>query len=309
MGKLINGQWVDQWYETKSHKGEFHRESSAFHHLITKEPSPFSAESGRYHLYVSLACPWAHRALIFRTLKNLKEHISVSVVSTDMLENGWTFDESTGSSGDLINHFQYLHQVYTATDAHYTGRVTVPVLWDKKTQQIVNNESAEIIRIFNNAFDHLTQNNDDYYPKSLKHEIDAMNDFVYEKINNGVYRCGFATTQTAYEEAFQQLFSALDHLEVQLSKNKYLLGDSITEADWRLFTTLIRFDEVYYSHFKCNQRRIEDYKHLAAYRRALYRWPGIAETTDFQHIKRHYYFSHKMINPTQIVPLGPQINY
>lgn len=308
MGKLIDGRWDNQWYDTKSHKGEFHRESSAFHHWV-KDGSPFTAESGRYHLYVSLACPWAHRTLIFRTLKNLQEHISVSVVSPDMLEHGWTFDEKAGSSGDAINHFKYLHQVYTATDPHYTGRVTVPILWDKKTQVIVNNESSQIIRIFNSAFNHVTQNHEDYYPESLKKEIDAVNDLVYEQINNGVYRCGFATTQSAYEEAFHQLFAALDEIEARLNDSKYLVGNRITEADWRLFTTLIRFDEVYYGHFKCNKQRIEDYKNLSAYRRMLYQVPGVAETTDFQHIKRHYYFSHTMINPTQIVPVGPEIDY
>jgi putative glutathione S-transferase len=302
MGKLVQGKWVDQWYDTKK-DGQFHRESPAY---LNKIENP---ESGRYHLYVSLACPWAHRTLIFRILKNLESHISVSVVSPDMLEHGWTFDTTSGSSGDQINNFKYLYEVYTATDAKYSGRVTVPVLWDKKTKKIVNNESSSIIRILNKDFNALTKNEDDYYPDKLQKKIDEINAFIYENINNGVYKCGFATTQEAYEEAYKSLFSALDYIESILTSNRYLVGNNITEADWRLFTTLIRFDEVYYSHFKCNKKRIEDYPNLSAYRRELYQWPGIAQTTDFAHIKRHYYFSHIMINPTQIVPVGPEINY
>ncbi len=312
MGKLVEGKWTDQWYETKSHGGAFQRESSVFNHWIDKADSAknlYAAESGRYHLYVSLACPWAHRTLIFRQLKELEKHITVSVVSPDMLDNGWTFDKNTGSTGDALYDLRYLYQLYTTSDPQYTGRVTVPILWDKKTKQIVNNESSQIIRIFNECFNHITGNEDNYYPKELQYEINTINDLVYENINNGVYRCGFATTQKAYEEGYERLFTALDKIESLLSTKRYLLGNKITEADWRLFTTLIRFDEVYYGHFKCNKKRIEDYPNLSAYRRELYQWPGVAATTDFHQIRRHYYFSHINVNPTQIVPLGPEIDY
>lgn len=315
MGRLIQGKWSDEWYDTKSSKGKFQRESSHFNHWVKKESSnklsdsDFIAQSGRYHLYVSYACPWAHRTLIFRKLKDLENHIGVSVVSTDMLEHGWTFDKKTGSTGDDINHFKYLYEMYIKTNSNYTGHVTVPILWDKKTQQIVNNESSEIIRIFNSEFDDITKNDLDFYPKELQKDIDKINDFVYKTVNNGVYRCGFATTQKAYCEAYSDLFNALDVIEDILGKKRYLIGDRITEADWRLFTTLIRFDEVYYGHFKCNKKRIEDYPNLSAYRRELYQWPGIKETTNFYHIKRHYYYSHKKINPTQIIPIGPEIDY
>lgn len=311
MGKLLNGKWIDQWYDTKSHGGAFQRENSVINHWIDSKPSnsPFHAESGRYHLYVSLACPWAHRTLIFRKLKKLESHIGVSIVSPDMLQEGWTFDKNARSTGDSLYNLKYLHELYTKGDPHYTGRVTVPLLWDIKTQQMVNNESSQIIRIFNESFNQITGNSDDYYPKEEQQNINAINEFIYEKINNGVYRCGFATTQSAYEQAYAILFDALDYIESLLNKQRYLIGNRITEADWRLFTTLIRFDEVYYGHFKCNKKRIEDYPHLSAYRRELYQWPGVAETTNFSHIKRHYYFSHTPINPTQIVPLGPDIDY
>jgi glutathionyl-hydroquinone reductase len=313
MGKLIDGKWTDQWYETKSHAGSFQRERSVFNHWINKETTgssnQFPAESGRYHLYVSLACPWAHRTLIFRKLKKLENHIGLSIVSPEMLEHGWTFDKTMGSTGDSLYDYQHLYELYTAVNARYTGRVTVPVLWDTKTKQIVNNESSQIIRIFNESFNHITGNEDNYYPPQLHQEINTINDFIYEYINNGVYRCGFATTQKAYEEAYLALFKALDELESILSSTRYLVGKTLSEADWRLFTTLIRFDEVYYGHFKCNKKQIEDYPHLSAYRRELYQWPGIADTTNFQHIKHHYYFSHTQINPTQIVPLGPEIDY
>lgn len=312
MGKLIDGQWTDQWYDTKSTGGAFQRERSIFNHWIGSSQTTqqeFTAESGRYHLYVSLACPWAHRTLIFRSLKKLEPHISVSVVSTDMLDKGWTFDQNTGSTGDTLYHYDYLYQLYTTADPHYTGRVTVPILWDKKTKQIVNNESSQIIRILNESFNQLTNNQDDYYPEELRDDIDKINDLVYEHINNGVYRCGFATTQQAYDDAYIALFKALEHIEAILSKQRYLVGNKITEADWRLFTTLIRFDEVYYGHFKCNKKRIEEYPNLSAYRRELYQWSGVAETTNFHHIKRHYYFSHVKVNPTQIIPLGPEIDY
>jgi len=317
MGLLIDGKWVNQWYETKSTRGDFQRENSQMHNWITADGSPgpsgkggFAAESGRYHLYVSLACPWAHRTLIFRQLKQLEKHISISVVSPDMLEDGWTFfDPQPGSTGDELNHFSYLYEVYLAHDPTYTGRVTVPVLWDKKTHTIVNNESSEIIRMLNGAFNHLTKDDTDYYPQALRDDIDKINDFVYEHINNGVYRCGFAITQEAYESAYKKLFIALDQIEVILQKNRYLVGNHICEADWRLFTTLIRFDLVYYGHFKCNKKRIDDYPNIAEYMRELYQWHEIAATVDFHHIKRHYYFSHNTINPTRIVPVGPDIDF
>lgn len=309
MGLLQDGKWVDSWYETKSNQGEFKREESTIRHFITADDSDFMAESGRYHLYVSLACPWAHRTLIFRKLKNLEKHISISIVSPDMLENGWTFDTSTGSTGDVIHHASYLYEIYLAHDPHYSGRVTVPVLWDKKKQVIVNNESVDIIRMFNQAFDHITQNKENYYPEALQDPIQKVNDFVYQYINNGVYQCGFATTQEAYEKAFKNLFHALDWVESVLSDNRYLLGDVMTEADWRLFTTLIRFDMVYHGHFKCNKKRIQDYPAIWRYVRELYQWKEVQETVNFHHIKRHYYFSHTMINPTQIVPLGPEIDF
>lgn len=314
MGLLLEGKWVDKWYETKS--GEFKREKTSIHNWITVDGSRsssgsggFKAESGRYHLYVSLACPWAHRTLVFRKLKNLEKHISCSIVSPDMLEHGWTFNVEEGSTGDEINHAKYLYQIYVAHQSDYSGRVTVPILWDKKTSSIVNNESSEIIRMLNQSFNQITTNYDDYYPAELQDEINKINDFIYENINNGVYRCGFATSQKAYEQAFEKLFEALGRLEIILKKNRYLLGNKITEADWRLFTTLIRFDVVYFGHFKCNKQRIDDYPNISNYLRELYQWPGIAETVNFTHIKRHYYFSHTMINPNQIVPVGPEIDF
>jgi len=254
---------------------------------------------------VSLACPWAHRTLILRKLKGLENLIDVSVVSWLMLENGWTFDQSLGSTGDKLDHFNFMHQRYTADTADYTGRVTVPVLWDKQQNRIVNNESSEIIRMFNSAFDDLTGNDLDFYPAPLRGEIDALNERIYPAVNNGVYRAGFATSQQAYEEAFDDVFAELDHLEQLLSANRYLVGEYLTEADIRLFTTLIRFDAVYYGHFKCNLRRIADYPNLSNWLREIYQWPGVAETVNFEHIKNHYYGSHKTINPTGVVPKGP----
>jgi putative glutathione S-transferase len=268
----------------------------------------FPAESGRYHLYVSLACPWAHRTLIFRTLKGLEKHISVSVVSPDMLENGWEFGQYDGATEDHLFGFDYMHQVYTKVQPDITTRVTVPVLFDKRTNQIVNNESADIIRILNTAFNELTGNHVDYYPSELHEQIDLINSYVYDNINNGVYKSGFATTQAAYEEAVVALFEALDKVESILSKQRYLVSDVLTEADWRLFTTLIRFDPVYVGHFKCNLKQIADYPNIFNYMKELYQIEGIAQTTNFDHIKRHYYFSHTMINPTQVVPKGPEQN-
>ncbi|HDY8124761.1 TPA: glutathione S-transferase family protein [Vibrio vulnificus] len=304
MGKLIEGVWHDVWYDTKQTKGKFVREDAGFRDWIENKPqAPFQPESGRYHLYVSLACPWAHRTLIFRKLKGLEEHIDVTVVCPDMLSDGWKM----GLPEPLFGHTK-LHQIYTQAKPDYTGRVTVPVLWDKKTNTIVSNESSEIIRMFNSAFNQLTGNQDDYYPDSLREVIEEWNAFIYPNINNGVYRCGFATTQEAYEEAYNALFSALDRVEHHLATHRYLAGSQMTEADWRLFTTLIRFDAVYVGHFKCNQKRIADYPHLNGYMKELYQVEGIAETTDFYHIKRHYYFSHIGINPTQVVPLGPDLD-
>ena len=311
MGLLVEGRWQDQWYQS-SKDGAFQREQAQRRNWLTADGKPgptgvggFAAEAGRYHLYVSLACPWAHRTLILRKLKGLESLIDVSVVSWLMLENGWTFDKNLGSTGDKLDHFNFMHQRYTADTADYTGRVTVPVLWDKQTNRIVNNESAEIIRMFNSAFDELTGNDLDFYPAPLRTEIDALNERIYPAVNNGVYRAGFATSQQAYEEAFDELFGELDQLEQLLGANRYLTGEYLTEADVRLFTTLIRFDAVYFGHFKCNLRRIADYPNLSNWLREIYQWPGIAETVDFTHIKNHYYGSHKTINPTGIVPKGP----
>ncbi len=316
MGLLVNGKWQDKWYDTDKSDGEFKRESAQLLNWVTKDGSAgptgeagFKAQKGRYHLYVSLACPWAHRTLIFRKLKGLEDYIGVSVVSPDMLDNGWTFDKNNHSTGDALFDKQFMHQIYTENKADYSGRVTVPVLWDKQQNKIVSNESAEIIRMFNSAFNDLTGNKLDFYPNNLHAEIDAINELVYNNINNGVYRTGFATTQKAYEEAFNDLFSALDKVESILLKQRYLVGNTLTEADWRLFTTLIRFDSVYVGHFKCNLRTIENYPALSEYLRELYQVAGVKETVDFYHIKRHYYFSHTMINPTQIVPKGPNIDY
>ena len=316
MGLLVNGQWQDKWYDTDSSNGKFEREAAQLRHWITVDGSAgitgeagFKAQANRYHLYVSLACPWAHRTLIFRALKGLQDLITVSVVSPDMLDSGWAFDTQNHSTGDALFNSNYLHQVYTKNNPEYSGRVTVPVLWDKKLNKIVSNESADIIRMFNSAFNELTGNNDDYYPEALRPKIDELNALIYPNINNGVYRTGFATTQDAYEEAFNDLFKALDKVEGILSKQRYLTGNRLTEADWRLFTTLIRFDSVYVGHFKCNLRTIESYPALSGYLRELYQVKGVAETVDFYHIKRHYYFSHTMINPTQVVPSGPSIDY
>lgn len=310
MGLLIDGQWHDRWYASRD--GKFEREQAKRRHWVTPDGAPgpdgqggFKAEAGRYHLYVSLACPWAHRTLIYRKLKGLEPLIDVSVVSWLMAEHGWTFDKSTGSSGDALDDLDYLHQRYSRDDPKYSGRVTVPVLWDRERQCIVNNESAEIIRIFNDAFDELTGSTLDFYPEALHGEIDALNARIYPAINNGVYRAGFATTQDAYEEAFDDLFRELDWLERRLDKQRYLTGEYLTEADWRLLTTIIRFDAVYHGHFKCNLRRIEDYPNLSNWLRELYQWPGIAETVDFTHIKNHYYASHRQINANGIVPQGP----
>lgn len=308
MGLLIKGEWHDQWYNTDAEDGEFVREDAQFRHTV-ETGGEFEPKAGRYHLYVSLACPWAHRTLIFRKLKQLENIIDVSVVSPIMLDQGWTYNQAEGGTADPVNQVDFHHQLYTLSDPGYSGRVTVPVLWDKKTGQIVNNESSEIIRIFNSAFNELTGNSDDYYPEALREGIDSINERVYHAINNGVYRAGFATTQPAYEKAYEELFGELDWLDHHLGSNRFLMGDTVTEADWRLFTTLIRFDAVYHGHFKCNRQRLEDFRNLPGYVRELYQWQDVADTVDFDHIKRHYYNSHRMINPTGVVPLGPEIDY
>ncbi|HGF5096773.1 TPA: glutathione S-transferase family protein [Vibrio parahaemolyticus] len=305
MGKLVEGVWHDVWYDTKANGGKFVREDAGFRDWIKNDSEAvFQPESGRYHLYVSLACPWAHRTLIFRKLKGLEPHIDVTVVCPDMLSQGWQM----GLPEPLFGHTR-MHQIYTQAKPDYTGRVTVPVLWDKKTNTIVSNESSEIIRMFNSAFNDLTGNHDDYYPEPLRGVIDEWNDYIYPSVNNGVYRCGFATSQEAYEEAFESLFSALDKIDAHLATHRYLAGNNITEADWRLFTTLVRFDAVYVGHFKCNKQRIADYVNIQGYLKELYQIDGIADTTDFYHIKRHYYFSHTGINPTQVVPKGPDLDF
>ena len=312
MGLLVNGQWQDKWYP--SIDGKFQREEAIFRNWITADGTPgpsgkggFKAESGRYHLFVSLACPWAHRTLIFRQLKSLVAHIGVTVVDPVMLENGWEF--SSVSKDNPIAGLAFLHQVYTHAKVDYSGRVTVPVLWDKQLNTIVSNESSEIIRMFNHAFDELTGNQLDFYPQALQNEIDQLNNMIYHNVNNGVYKAGFATTQQAYENAFDTLFDTLDILEERLNDQRYLTGNQLTEADWRLFTTLIRFDAVYFGHFKTNQRSIENYPNLSGYVRDLYQHNHVADTVNFDHIKTHYYVSHTMINPTQVVPKGPNINY
>lgn len=312
MGLLVDGVWQDRWYDTKSTGGRFVRSSAPFRNWITADGAPgptgeggFKAEAGRYHLYVSLACPWAHRTLIMRKLKGLEEMIGLSVVHWRMLEQGWTFEEGPGVIPDPLHRAQYLYQVYTAAAPTYTGRVTVPVLWDKEKATIVSNESAEIIRMFNSAFDGIGARPGDYFPEPLRNEIDALNARIYDHVNNGVYKAGFATTQHAYEEAIHPLFETLDRLDERLASQRYLCGDRFTEADIRLFTTLVRFDPVYVGHFKCNLRRIADYPSLSGYLRDLYQTAGIADTVNMQHIKGHYYESHRNINPTGIVPLGP----
>ena len=315
MGLLVDGKWQDRWYDTDKAGGRFIRNDAQFRNWVTADgaagPSGiggFKAEPGRYHLYVSLACPWANRTLIFRALKGLEDHISVSVVHWYMAENGWTFEPGEGVIPDPVNHATYMHEVYTVADPAYSGRVTVPVLWDKKTNTIVSNESSEIIRMFNSAFDGVGAKPGDYYPEALQTEIDEINARIYSNVNNGVYKSGFATTQEAYEEAVIPLFETLDWLEQRLSSHRYLMGETLTEADWRLFTTLIRFDAVYVGHFKCNIRRLEDYPNLWAYTRELYQYEAVAETVNMHHIKHHYYVSHTTINPSGVVPVGPELD-
>ncbi|SHE77712.1 putative glutathione S-transferase [Modicisalibacter ilicicola DSM 19980] len=315
MGLLIEGEWHDQWYDTNKHGGEFVRESAKLRDWVTADGGPgpqgqpgLPAVQDRYHLYVSLACPWAHRTLILRKLKGLEGLVGVSHTSPLMLDQGWSYHRDEGSSGDAVNGVEYHHRLYTLTDPHYTGRVTVPALWDKHQERLVNNESADLVRIFNTAFDGLTGNHLDFYPEPLREAIDAVNADVYDHINNGVYKAGFATDQAVYDKHVIALFEALDRMEARLAEQRYLAGEWLTEADIRLFTTLIRFDAVYHGHFKCNLRRIEDYPNLSHYLRELYQWPGVKETVDFAHIQRHYYYSHDTINPTRIVPRGPVLD-
>ena len=316
MGLLVEGRWQDRWYDTKESGGRFVRKESGFRNWITRDGAPgpsgtggYQAALGRYHLYVSLACPWAHRTLIVRALKGLEEALPISIVHWHMGEQGWTFAEGPGVIPDPIHHAAFLHEIYVAADATYTGRVTVPILWDKERGTIVNNESSEIIRMFNTAFDDLGAHEGDFYPEPLRPEIDIVNARIYDTVNNGVYKAGFATTEAAYAEAFGPLFETLDWLENRLSDRRYLIGTALTEADIRLFTTLVRFDAVYFGHFKCNLRRIVDYPVVSAYLRDLYQTPGFGTTVDLMHIKRHYYESHPTINPTGIVPLGPALDF
>jgi len=316
MGQLIDGKWSTEWYDTKTTDGKFVRSNAAFRNWITADGSPgpsgigdYKAEINRYHLYVSAACPWAHRTLIYRTLKNLEDHISVDFVHPDMLDEGWTFQKDGLAQGDSLFNETYLRDIYRRADPNISGRVTVPILWDKKTNTIVSNESSEIIRMFNSAFNGITGNMDDYYPEALRETIDALNDRIYPNVNNGVYKAGFATLQSAYDDAVGKLFETLDWLESHLGQNRYLAGDTITEADWRLFTTLVRFDPVYVLHFKCNRNRIIDLPNLWAYTRELYQYRTVENTVNFDHIIRHYHYSHETISPNRIMPINPVINW
>jgi len=311
MGQLVNGEWHDTWYDTKSTGGAFVRSTAGFRNWISADPSaPHPATSGRYHLYVSHACPWAHRTLIFRALKGLRDHITVSVVHPDMLDQGWTFaTDFDGATGDTLFGLPYMRDIYLRADPHISGRVTVPVLWDKVANTIVSNESSEIIRMFNSEFNELTGNTTDYWPTTLRDQIEGFNARIYDTVNNGVYKAGFATTQSAYDAAVGPLFDSLDWLDAHLANNRFLCGPTQTEADWRLFTTLIRFDPVYHLHFKCNRKRIIDYPNLWAYTRDLYQTPDVAETVHMDHIVRHYHFSHETINPHRIIPTNPVLDY
>ena len=317
MGVLVDGEWQNTWYDTSASGGKFERSAAKFRNWVTEDGSAgisgeagFPAQSGRYHLYVSYACPWAHRVLIFRTLKGLQDHISVSVVHPDMLEDGWTFDtDFNGATGDTLAGGKYARDIYLKAAPKFSGRATVPILWDIQKNTIVSNESSEIIRMFNSAFDAVTGNEDDYWPLALRDQIEALNDRIYNTVNNGVYQAGFATSQDAYEGAVYPLFDSLDWIESNLSKNRYLTGPKLTEADWRLFTTLVRFDLVYHLHFKCNRKRIIDYPNIWAYTRELYQIPNIADTVHFDHIVRHYHYSHNMINPNRIIPINPILDF
>lgn len=317
MGFLVDGEWRDKWYDTDKTGGKFERSESQFRNWVTTDGSAgpsgkagFPAASGRYHLYVSYACPWAHRTLIFRQLKGLEPHVAVSVVHPDMLGEGWTFKSDwPGSTGDRLYDKPFARDIYTKADPKFSGHVTVPILWDTAQETIVSNESAEIIRMFNTAFDGITGNTEDFWPEALREAIEPVNDRIYDTLNNGVYKAGFATSQEAYDAAVGPLFDTLDWLEARLGASRYLMGDRITEADWRLFTTLVRFDAVYHGHFKCNRRRLIDYPNIWAYTRDLFQVPGVAETVHFDHIVRHYHYSHDTINPHRIVPIGPDLDF
>ena len=317
MGQLVDGTWHDVWYDTKSTGGAFKRSTAAFRNWITADGSAgpsgeggFGAASGRYHLYVSYACPWAHRALVFRVLKGLEAHISVSAVHPDMLSDGWTFEtDEFGATGDTLYGLPFARDIYLKADPTISGRVTVPILWDKERETIVSNESSEIIRMFNSAFDGITGNTDDYWPEAMRGDIEEVNARVYDTVNNGVYKSGFATTQAAYDAAVEPLFESLDWLEARLGQGRYLMGDTLTEADWRLWTTLVRFDPVYHLHFKCNRKRIVDYPNLWGFTRELYQVAGVAETVNMEHIVRHYHYSHETINPNRIIPVNPDLDF
>ena len=317
MGQLVEGEWHDTWYDTSKTGGKFERSTAGFRNWVTADGSAgpsgeggFKAESGRYHLYVSLACPWAHRTLIFRALKGLEDHIAISIVHPEMLSDGWTFaTDFPGATGDRLFGLPFLRDIYTRVEPKVSGRVTVPILYDTERDMIVSNESSEIIRMFNTAFNDLTGNDDDYWPEDLRHGIEAVNERVYDTVNNGVYKAGFATTQDAYEAGVYPLFETLDWLEARLSDNRYLMGDRLTEADWRLFPTLVRFDSVYHLHFKCNRKRVVDYPNLWAYTRELYQVPGVAQTVNLDHIVRHYHYSHDTINPHRIIPINPILDF
>ncbi|MDE0852365.1 glutathione S-transferase family protein [Yoonia sp.] len=317
MGQLVDGVWHDVWYETKTSGGAFVRDSAKFRNWITADGSAgptgdagFKAESGRYHLYISNACPWAHRTMVFRALKDLTNHIDVSVVHPDMLSNGWTFEtDENGANGDALFSLPFARDIYIKADPHVSGRVTVPILWDKQQNTIVSNESSEIIRMFNSAFDEITGNTQDFWPADHRDAIEDVNSRIYDTVNNGVYKSGFATTQTAYDAAVGPLFESLDWIEGILSQNRYLTGDAITEADWRLWTTLIRFDMVYHQHFKCNRKRIIDYPNIWGFTRELYQWAGVKQTVNMDHIVRHYHYSHETINPNRIIPTNPIIDF
>lgn len=317
MGQLVDGAWHDVWYDTKSTGGAFKRSTAAFRNWITADGSAgpsgeggFAAASGRYHLYVSYACPWAHRALVFRALKGLEPHISISAVHPDMLSDGWTFEtDAHGATGDDLYGLAFARDIYTKADAGISGRVTVPILWDKERETIVSNESSEIIRMFNLAFDGITGNTDDYWPEEMRDDIEEVNARIYSSVNNGVYKSGFATSQAAYDAAVVPLFETLDWLEERLGQGRYLMGDVLSEADWRLWTTLVRFDLVYHLHFKCNRKRIVDYPNLWAFTRDLYQVAGVAETVNMEHIVRHYHYSHDTINPNRIIPVNPVLDF
>ena len=317
MGQLVDGVWHDVWYDTGKSGGAFERSTSSFRNWITADGSPgpsgtggFKAESGRYHLYVSYACPWAHRTMIFRQIKELADHISFDVVHPDMLSDGWTFaTDDAGATGDRQFGLPFVRDIYLRADPNISGRVTVPILWDKQQNTIVSNESSEIIRMFNSAFNGLTGNDLDFYPSALQADMEPINGRIYDTFNNGVYRCGFSTTQAAYNAAVVPLFETLNWLEDHLASNRYLMGHQLTEADWRLFPTLARFDSVYHLHFKCNQKRIIDYPNLWAYTRELYQYDGISDTVNMQHTIRHYHYSHDTINPNRIIPINPILDW